>query len=74
MHYLEKENVFWSGNVWPQAYAMQAGFRARLVSKKFGYCPSHRIFGRMHGALNIDEKKLISQLSEKSRDEIFESN
>jgi len=26
MHYLEKENVFWSGNVWPQAYAMQAGF------------------------------------------------
>jgi len=74
MHYLEKENVFWSGNVWPQAYAMQAGFRARLVSKKFGFCPSHRIFGRMHGALNIDEKKLITQFGEKLRDETFEPN
>ena len=30
--------------------------RARLVPKKFGFCPSHRIFGRMHGALNIYEK------------------
>ena len=31
--------------------------RARLVPKKFGFYPSHRIFGRMHGALNVDEKK-----------------
>ena len=49
-------------------------FRARLVPKNFGFCPSHRIFGRMHGALNIDEKKLIEQLGEKSRDETFEPN
>ena len=47
--------------------------RARLVPKNFGFCPSHRIFGCMHGALNIDEKK-IAQLGEKSRGETFEPN
>jgi hypothetical protein len=31
--------------------------RPRLVPKFFGFCPPHRIFGRMHGALNVDEKK-----------------
>jgi hypothetical protein len=28
----------------------------------------------MHGALNVDEKKLIAQLGEKSRDKTFEPN
>jgi len=28
-----------------------------LVRKKFKHSPSHRIFGRMHGTLNIDENK-----------------
>jgi hypothetical protein len=28
----------------------------------------------MHGTLNVDEKKLIAQLGEKSRDETFEPN
>jgi hypothetical protein len=32
------------------------------------------MFRRKHGALNVDEKKLIVQLGEKSRDETFEPN
>jgi hypothetical protein len=32
------------------------GLRPRLVSKNFQDFPLHRIFGHMHGALNIDEK------------------
>jgi len=28
-----------------------------VVRKNFQDFPSHRIFGRMHGALNIDENK-----------------
>jgi len=31
--------------------------RPCLVRKKFQDSSSHRIFGRMHGALNIDENK-----------------
>ena len=31
--------------------------RPCLVRKNFQDSPSHRIFGRMHGALNIDENK-----------------
>ena len=48
--------------------------QTRLVPKFFGFCPLHRIFGRMHGTLNIDEKKLIAQFGKKSRDETFEPN
>jgi hypothetical protein len=48
--------------------------RPCLVSKFFSFCLSYRIFGRMYGALNVDEKKLIAQLSEKSSDETFEPN
>ena len=32
-------------------------FRPGLVRKNFQDFPSHRIFGRMHGALNINENK-----------------
>ncbi len=46
--------------------------RVPLVTKKFFPKTSHRIFGHMHGALNIE--KLIAQLGRKSRDESFESN
>jgi len=31
--------------------------RPCLVRKNFQDSPSHRIFGRMHGVLNIDENK-----------------
>ena len=34
----------------------------------------HRIFGRMHEALNINKKKLITQFRRNSRDESFKSN
>jgi len=34
-----------------------ARLRPCLVRKNFQDSPSHRIFGRMHGALNIDENK-----------------
>jgi hypothetical protein len=32
------------------------------------------MFGYMHGALNIDGKKLITQFGRKSREESFEPN
>jgi hypothetical protein len=48
--------------------------RPCLVLKFFRFCLSHQIFGRMHGVLNIDEKNLIAQLDEKSRDESFKPN
>jgi hypothetical protein len=36
---------------------------------------SHRIFGRMHEALNIDKKiKLITQFRRNGRDESFKPN
>jgi hypothetical protein len=40
--------------------------------KKF--IPSHRMFGHMHGVLNIDEKKLITQIAINVRDEFFKLN
>jgi hypothetical protein len=43
-------------------------------SKNFQDSPSYRIFGHMHGALNVDKKKLITQFGRKSRDESFEPN
>jgi hypothetical protein len=42
---------------------------------KYFLChPSHRIFGRMHGALNVGKKKLIVQFVCKGRDESFKPN
>ena len=35
---------------------------------------SHKILCHMHRVLNVDEKKLIVQLGEKSRDETLEPN
>jgi hypothetical protein len=32
------------------------------------------MFGHMYGALNVDEKKLITQFGRKSRDKSFEPN
>jgi hypothetical protein len=31
--------------------------RTRLVLKNFQDSPSHRMFGHIHGALNVDENK-----------------
>ena len=38
------------------------------------FSPQSVILWHMHGVLNVDEKKLIVQLGEKSRDETFEPN
>ena len=43
-------------------------------SKKVLQQPSHRILRYMHGALNVDKKKLIAQFGWKLRDERFEPN
>jgi hypothetical protein len=59
---------------WRELIVIGLKFRPRLVLKIFCFCSSHRILERMHGALNIDEKKLIAQLGNKSRDEIFKPN
>ena len=48
--------------------------RPCLVPKNFHPKVSHRILRHMHGVLNVDDKKLITQLGEKSRDETFEPN
>jgi hypothetical protein len=37
-----------------------------VVFKNFQDFPSHRMFGHMHRALNIDEKKPITQFGTKS--------
>ena len=42
--------------------------------KKSATVPSHRILRYVHGVLNVDEKKLITQFSRKLRDERFELN
>jgi len=55
-------------------FACRSIFRPRLDSKNFQLKMSHRILRHMHGSLNIDEKKLIAQLGEKSRDESFKPN
>jgi hypothetical protein len=46
----------------------------RLVSKYFQDFPSHRMFGHMYGALNVNEKKSITQFGSKPRYESFEPN
>jgi hypothetical protein len=46
--------------------------RPCLVLKNFRDSSSHQIFGDMHRALNVDEKKLITQFGRKQRDEYFE--
>jgi hypothetical protein len=48
--------------------------RLCLVPLPKSFHPSHRMFGHMHGALNVDEKKLIVQFGWKSRDEFFKPN
>jgi len=46
--------------------------RPCLVSYPKFFHPSHRIFGHMHGTLNVHKKnKLITQFGLKSRDESF---
>ena len=50
------------------------GLRLSLDFKNFHPKVSHRILRHIHGVLNIDEKKLITQLGEKSRDETFKPN
>jgi hypothetical protein len=45
-----------------------------LVPKNFQDFPSYRMFGHMYGALNIDEKKLITQFDRKLLDKSFEPN
>jgi hypothetical protein len=45
-----------------------------LVSKIFQDSSSHRMFGHIHRAINIDGKNLITQFGRKSRDESFEPN
>jgi transcriptional regulator of NAD metabolism len=45
-----------------------------LDSKKIWPKMSHQIFGHMHIALNVDEKKSIVQFACKLRDESFEPN
>jgi len=37
--------------------AIQALFSFPKILQNFSDSPSHRIFGRMHGVLNIDENK-----------------
>ena len=44
----------------------KAPFRCPQNPKNFAQYPSHRILRHMHGVLNVDEKKLITQLAEKS--------
>jgi hypothetical protein len=56
------------------AYSCTKVYRPGLVPKIFCLHPSHRMFGHMHGVLNVDEKKLIAQFSKKSRDESFKPN
>jgi hypothetical protein len=43
-------------------------------SKFFQDFSSHRMFEHMYGALNVDEKKLITRFGRKPRDESFEPN
>ena len=53
----------------------QVQFRSPKILQNFSYSPSHRIFGHMHEALNINKKiKLITQLRRNPRDESFTPN
>jgi len=47
---------------------------ATSKSKKVLQYLSHQILRYVHGALNVDEKKLIAQFGEKLRDERFKPN
>jgi len=38
------------------SYLEDGFFRSCLVPEKFAQYPSHRIFGHMHGALNVVQK------------------
>ena len=44
----------------------KAPFSSNQKPKIFAQYPSHRILRHMYGVLNVDEKKLITQLAEKS--------
>jgi hypothetical protein len=48
-----------------------ASVRPCLVPKNFQDSPSHRMLGHMYGALNIDEKNLITQFNRKTTRRIF---
>jgi hypothetical protein len=48
--------------------------QAMFTFKNFQDLSSHQIFGHMYEALNVDEKKLITQFGRKPRNESFESN
>jgi transcriptional regulator of NAD metabolism len=48
--------------------------RPCLVAKNFQDFSSHQMFGHIYVALNLDEKKLITQFGRKLRDESFELN
>jgi hypothetical protein len=50
-------------------------FSFQKILQNFSDSPSHRIFGHMHEALNIDKKiKLITQFRRNGRDESFKPN
>jgi hypothetical protein len=50
-------------------------FSSQKILQNFSDSPSHRIFGHMHEALNIDKKiKLITQFRRNGRDESFKPN
>jgi hypothetical protein len=42
--------------------------KAMFSSNFFSRFPSHQMFGHMYEALNVDEKKLITQFGRKPRD------
>jgi hypothetical protein len=46
-----------TGTGTPQSRSLSHHIRPCLVRKNFQDSPSHRIFGRMHGALNKDKNK-----------------
>jgi len=50
----------------------KALFSSHPKPKSFQYSSSHWILRHMHEALNIDEKKLITQFACKSQDESFD--
>jgi len=54
--YNHKVTMAWSKGIECARHEV-VGFRACLVRKNFQDSSSHRIFGRMHEALNIDENK-----------------
>jgi hypothetical protein len=44
------------------------GSKAMFSSKKIQDFSSHRIFGHVYGALNVDKKKLITQFGRKNHE------